>query len=312
MYCFSVRETERIIVEFDHEISVSVIIPYHVVGENLYRCINSAIQQTFAPTEIILVSDGCRSELDDTKILSSDVKIVKLRIKKNSGPACARNLGLRHSTGSNICFLDSDDFWHIKKIEQQISKINEFEGCDTVVVVSPVRILDEDGKNYCRFPRLSEGKKTEDLYLRGPFMYLGSSGMWKRSLLHRVGFQNESMRVYEDFEWQIRMVCECEVQFVSTDKPSVFIQKIRKPREIAALKENFLILLEQVHSLGGVINKADKYATAMFYLDCAKTHYLLGNYLNFLVFMTLSFLKVPRLRLHIEKFWLEGVKYSCP
>lgn len=90
---------------------VSVIIPVYNVVAYLSRCIDSILSQTFQDFEIILVDDGSSdgSETLCDKLADASEKIQVFHIQ-NSGPSCARNVGLDHAKGKYIYCMDSDDY----------------------------------------------------------------------------------------------------------------------------------------------------------------------------------------------------------
>lgn len=104
---------------------VSVIIPMHNSSKYILECIDSVINQTYKNLEIILVDDRSKDSTlkKVNKIKDKRIKIIKL--KKNSGAAVARNKGIEASTGDYICFLDSDDYWKLDKIEKQVDFIKD-------------------------------------------------------------------------------------------------------------------------------------------------------------------------------------------
>jgi len=93
---------------------VSIIIPVYNAEKYLQRCVESAIGQTYANIEILLIDDG---STDDSGNLCDEYALNDRRIKvihkKNGGPADARNVGIEYSRGESIFFVDSDD--HIAK-----------------------------------------------------------------------------------------------------------------------------------------------------------------------------------------------------
>ena len=105
--------------------NVSVVIPYYNNSSTISRTLSSIYNQTVLPKEVIIVDDN--SKKNENKKLKNilnkynNKKINKILInkKKNSGPATARNIGWNKSSCKYIAFLDSDDSWHIKKIELQ-------------------------------------------------------------------------------------------------------------------------------------------------------------------------------------------------
>ena len=87
---------------------VSVIIPAYNSAAYIARAINSALAQDYPNTEIIIVDDG---STDGTRNIVSEFPNVICIAQKNSGPAAARNAGIRASSGEFVAFLDADDEW---------------------------------------------------------------------------------------------------------------------------------------------------------------------------------------------------------
>lgn len=106
---------------------VSVVIPTHNSFKYIKECIESVVNQTYKNLEIIVIDDN---SIDDTlevirQINDKRIKIIKLN--NSSGVSKARNKGIKEASGDYICFLDSDDFWYLNKIEKQISFIKNKE-----------------------------------------------------------------------------------------------------------------------------------------------------------------------------------------
>jgi glycosyltransferase involved in cell wall biosynthesis len=99
--------------------SVSVIIPAYKAGAYLERAVLSALGQTHAPLEVLVVDDG--SPDNTFEVASSFQKPVRALRKPNGGPASARNLGASEAIGEWIAFLDADDIWLPAKLERQIA-----------------------------------------------------------------------------------------------------------------------------------------------------------------------------------------------
>lgn len=106
------------------DIKVSVIIPFYNRINLLTKSIESVLEQTHKNLEIILVND-CSIE-DIGKIIEytkTDKRIKLINLKKNEGPAHARNVGIENATGEYIAFLDSDDEFLPEKIEEQLTEM---------------------------------------------------------------------------------------------------------------------------------------------------------------------------------------------
>ena len=90
---------------------ISIIVPVYNVKNYLEQCLNSLANQTYKNIEVLLVNDGSTDGSDKIceKYSLKDSRFKKFD-KPNSGPADARNLGIKNSHGKYIAFVDSDDY----------------------------------------------------------------------------------------------------------------------------------------------------------------------------------------------------------
>lgn len=86
---------------------VSIIISSYNYGRFLKDAIDSALNQTYGNTEVIVVDDG--STDNSRAIMASFGNRIKPVLKENGGQASAFNSGFSVSKGDIIIFLDSDD-----------------------------------------------------------------------------------------------------------------------------------------------------------------------------------------------------------
>lgn len=127
---------------------VSVIIPVHNSEKYILECINSVINQTYKNLEIIIIDD--KSTDNSVNIIKNikDKRIKLIELSINSGAAIARNKGIEASTGDYICFLDSDDYWKLKKIEKQVKFIK-----DKAFIYSEYLYLRKDKTHIAHVPK---------------------------------------------------------------------------------------------------------------------------------------------------------------
>ncbi|WP_336660484.1 glycosyltransferase family 2 protein [Leucobacter sp. USHLN153] len=106
---------------------VSVVIPHFNDSSSLERAVESALAQTVAPHEIIVVDDASEpAHLDRARCLLRGVPGARLIERpSNSGPARCRNVGWEAATGELVAFLDSDDVWQREKTERQLQLLRE-------------------------------------------------------------------------------------------------------------------------------------------------------------------------------------------
>lgn len=104
---------------------VSVIMPSFNTEKYINDSINSVLRQTYDNFELIIVDD-CSSDNSVEVIKKYDDSRIRLIVNtSNKGAAFSRNRALIESKGEWIAFLDSDDLWEPKKLEEQIKFMQE-------------------------------------------------------------------------------------------------------------------------------------------------------------------------------------------
>ena len=124
---------------------VSVIVPIYNSKKHIKECITSIINQTYKNLEIIVVNDCTPDKSMKYVKKFNDKRIKIINLKKNSGVAFARNAGIDASNGDYICFIDSDDYWNLNKIDIQIKLMKK---CDFEFIYSDYEYLKLNGKRH--------------------------------------------------------------------------------------------------------------------------------------------------------------------
>ena len=96
---------------------ISVIIPTYNRLEFLKEAVDSVEAQTYRAWELIVVDDG---STDGTRSWLKDSGITHIDIPHSGRPGHVRNLGVREAGGRHLAFLDSDDLWKDRKLEEQM------------------------------------------------------------------------------------------------------------------------------------------------------------------------------------------------
>jgi len=99
---------------------VSVIIPVFNGERYLAEAIESVLQQTCLPKEIIVVDDGSE---DHTAEIAQSYPQVQYLFQVNQGAAAARNAGIDAACGDLITFLDGDDIMLPNAISKRVAHI---------------------------------------------------------------------------------------------------------------------------------------------------------------------------------------------
>ena len=194
--------------------NISVVIPSYNRKDFLKRSIDSAINQTKKPLEIIVVDDG---STDGTEtMIKSDYDFVKFIKQKNKGVSAARNIGIKVSIGEWICFLDSDDEWKKDKLEKQINAMKSNPGykffhSNEIWIKNGLRINQK--KKHKKYGG-DIFDKCLDMCRISP-----SSVMINKTVFDEVGNFNEGLVVCEDYELWLRICDKYKVFFI--DEPLI-------------------------------------------------------------------------------------------
>jgi glycosyltransferase involved in cell wall biosynthesis len=192
---------------------VSIIIPTFNRASLLSDAISSALTQSYAKKQIIVIDDGSE---DNTKDIVAQFQGIEYYYQENKGQAAARNLGLNYAKGEYIASLDSDDIWHKEFLTDSVRTIKK-HNLDFVFLSWNYLY----GKNYL-VESLKESKKwrkllvepDEDWYLlddkllRWLFLQIcpspSSSLLIRRSSI--VSSWNEEMIIADDWFLLLEMV----------------------------------------------------------------------------------------------------------
>lgn len=125
---------------------VSIVTPSYKSSEFIVQTIESVLVQTYENWELLIIDDCSpdNSNIIIEEFQKQDNRIRLIKLEKNSGPANARNEGIKQAKGRYIAFLDSDDIWLPQKLEKQIRFMNEN---NLSLTYSAYETIDENG-NY--------------------------------------------------------------------------------------------------------------------------------------------------------------------
>jgi glycosyltransferase involved in cell wall biosynthesis len=180
---------------------VSVIIPTYNSGHLVVEAVASALAQSLAPAEVIVVDDG---STDDTRQrLAPFGPPLRYIHQVNQGVAAARNTGLHEATGELIAFLDADDVWHPLKLELQVTCLHS-EAEPGLLGTGTVNWPDEQFSTIDRSSRLRAVRVPfDDLVVRNYFF--NSSVVVRKEVLERVGEFDRLLQGPEDYDLWLRV-----------------------------------------------------------------------------------------------------------
>jgi len=123
---------------------VTILINNYNYSNYIAEAIESALNQTYPNTEVIVVDDG---STDNSREIIANYKDTIIPLyKENGGQASAINAGFALSKGQIVCLLDSDDVWMPEKVAKVVEMFNTYP--KVAVVYHKVKNIDVARKEF--------------------------------------------------------------------------------------------------------------------------------------------------------------------
>ena len=200
---------------------VSIVIPCYNAGSWVGDCIQSALDQTWSDTEIIVIDDGSTDQSRD--IIASFGDRVRHEFGPNRGGAAARNRGLELACGDWIQFLDADDVLMPGCIESKLL-MADLAGENVVPCckIGYFPFVSRNGEN--PGPACWEYDEHDLDTILSSGAPQTSAPLHRRDHLIAVGGFRESLRQAQDLDLHLRLAAELNLLFRSNGEVGVRIR----------------------------------------------------------------------------------------
>ena len=194
---------------------ISVIIPTYNRKKTLARAIQSVINQSLSPFEILIIDDGSNDGTEEW--VKENFQNIKYIYQNNRGVSSARNIGIENANGDWVAFLDSDDEWLSNKLHEQVIAIEsnpkiKFFHTNEIWIRNGVRVNQmKKHKKYGGYIF----EKCLDICRISP-----SSVLIQKEVFDNIGVFDESLRVCEDYDLWLRITSKYPVVFL--DVPLIY------------------------------------------------------------------------------------------
>ncbi len=194
---------------------ISVVIPLYNKESEIETTLRSAVAQSFAPVEILVVDDGStdRSAERAASVHSPLIRIIR---QKNGGVCAARNRAIHEAAGDYIALLDADDRWHPDFLEEIASMIGEYPDCG--LYATGFNILSSEGLTPAPCP--ATRGIVGDFFKESAHRYIAipSTSCIPKRVFATVGLFPEGMKIGEDLYMWIRIARRYRVCFSPTPR----------------------------------------------------------------------------------------------
>lgn len=198
---------------------VSVVIPTRKRPDLVVRAVKSALAQTLAELEVIVVIDGPDGASEQALSAIGDSRLTIICNAASVGGSEARNVGVRNSRSEWIAFLDDDDEWVTDKLSRQLQAARKSEKKFPVITCRLIaRRPDGDDMWPARTIRAGESMSEyllcrESSIRQGEGFIQTSTLLAPRALMLEVPFTSNLPR-HQDWDWLIRASVHPEVEFL--------------------------------------------------------------------------------------------------
>jgi len=203
---------------------VSVVIPAYKRADVLPRAIDSALAQTMADLDVIVVDDGSPDDTESVVRAYDDPRVRYVAHETNRGVSAARNTGIDAARGAYVAFLDSDDEWLPRKLERQLTVLDakgpDWIGvyCDYATVGgglgARLAALLSERVFRAGAPREGGRELADALLSMRVFMGPGSTLLVAHDALDGLAF-DEGLSIYEDWDLVLRLLARGKLAHVA-------------------------------------------------------------------------------------------------
>lgn len=189
---------------------ISIIVPVYNVDRYLENCLKSILNQTYKNIEIILVDDGSTDEsrkiCDEYSSKSNNISVIH---QENQGASVTRNVGVKHSKGKYVVFIDADDEVDEKYIEYLYYLIKKY---NTKMCIAAYTIISQNNKKInlgfgYKEEKLSTKVCLQRLLKEQGFTVSPCAKMYERSLFKNIKFPEG--KLFEDNGTAYKFIMEC-------------------------------------------------------------------------------------------------------
>lgn len=199
----------------------SVIIPLYNKAPYVAKAIQSVLCQAFTDYELIIVDDGSKDNSAEIAAQAieghSNCRLIR---QENAGVSMARNNGVAISQGKYLCFLDADDWWDERFLEEMAQLIEAFPEAG---IYGTNYIIVNETKRKTRVAQIGVEEGFEKGYINYCKAYAKTMYMplWTgavcipRRIFEEMGGFPKGIKLGEDFLLWVRIALKYKVAFMN-------------------------------------------------------------------------------------------------
>lgn len=232
---------------------VSIIIPVFNGSDYLSQAINSALDQTYQNTEIIVVNDGSEDNKATEQIALSYGDKIHYYSKVNGGVASALNLAIKKMTGEYFSWLSHDDLYYPEKLEVQISALTDQDRLKTILY-SDYAIFGSDSDEIRKIRMPATPPEQFRYFITANNFLHGCTLLVPKTAFEDCGVFDESLRTTQDYDLWFRMAEKYEFVHI----PEILV-KARSHAEQGTVRLKSHVITECNALLEGFVSRLSEH-----------------------------------------------------
>lgn len=253
---------------------ISIIIPTYNHALFLKEALDSIKKQTYKLWEVIIVNNYSNDNTIEIVNSFNEPRFKIINYKNNGNIAASRNLGVKLASGDFIAFLDSDDKWHVNKLEKSVEVLKK----GYLMICHRVLFKDSHGGEFTS--KRAGNISYSTLLLKGNSI-IASSVVVLKSLLEDVGgFTEEHNKITaEDYHLWIKIAKVAKINEINqvlgiNHLHENNLSKVVERQIMAELS----VINEYIVTLEGLKNNQKRKRYALLYYSAGRAYYKNDDY----------------------------------
>ena len=195
--------------------TIGVCIPAYNQARYVRECVESVINQTYPPSQIVICDDA---STDGTREIVQEYEKKYLGLveaiyqPRNVGVSANINAGLRSVKQSYTSVIATDDVWRTDKLQLEVESLQSAP--EARWAYSGIGLIDEEGKFLRLWAKEDTGREGNVLFSVLAHRIRIRNQLVESSLVRDVGYEDEQFQLWEDWDRTIRLSARAPIVWV--------------------------------------------------------------------------------------------------
>lgn len=199
---------------------VSVIMSSYNHENFVEQCVNSVLTQSYSDFEFIIIDDNSIDATAEKIASFKDSRIQFTALEENRGQYFNTNESIKSANSEYVAIINSDDFWQIDKLKQQVEFLDKNSGYGAVFTFA--KGVNKFGNKTFRSKMDSNFFKSKNRN-RQQWLYrlffqknnlCHPSVLYRKNIHQEVGFYNHNYFNLADMDFWIRTLQKHEIHII--------------------------------------------------------------------------------------------------